>query len=148
MDINIKNIILRGEGLTAEPYLKNPHIAQIFMQMGCSEELGTGIKNVYKYSKAYSGSENIIFKEEDIFITQVPLNIFDSENVTENVTENERFHRIIELIKTNPYITSSQMSKRLNVVRRTIARDLEKLKKKNVIIRIGGDKGGYWKIIE
>jgi len=41
--------------------------------MGRSEELGTGLRRVYKYSKAYSGSQNIVFKEEDVFIQQVPL---------------------------------------------------------------------------
>ena len=59
---------------TFQPYPKNPHLAEIFTQMGRSEELGTGLRRVYKYSKVYSGSQNIIFQEEDIFIQQVPLN--------------------------------------------------------------------------
>jgi hypothetical protein len=41
--------------------------------MSRSEELGTGLRRVNKYSKAYSDSQNIIFQEEDIFIQQVPL---------------------------------------------------------------------------
>lgn len=49
---------------TFEPYPKNPHIAQMFTQIGRSEELGTGVRNVYKYSKAYSGSDNIQLLEE------------------------------------------------------------------------------------
>ena len=57
-----------------EPFPKNPNIAQIFTQMGRSEELGTGVKNVFKYSKAYSGSDEIIFEENDVFITKIPLN--------------------------------------------------------------------------
>ncbi len=47
-----------------EPFPKNPNIAQIFTQMGRSEELGTGVKNVFKYSKAYSGSDHIVFEEK------------------------------------------------------------------------------------
>jgi ATP-dependent DNA helicase RecG len=54
-----------------EPFPKNPNIAQIFTQMGRSEELGTGVKNVFKYSKAYSGSDDIVFDENDIFIAKV-----------------------------------------------------------------------------
>ena len=65
-----------------EPFPKNPHIAQIFTQMGRSEELGTGIRKVYKYSKAYSGNEHIEFIEQDIFITNVPLDAI--YNKTEN----------------------------------------------------------------
>lgn len=41
--------------------------------MGRSEELGTGVSNVYKYSKAYSGSDHILFEENDVFIAKVPL---------------------------------------------------------------------------
>ncbi|MDD4689556.1 MAG: hypothetical protein PHE51_07405 [Eubacteriales bacterium] len=55
--------------------------------MGRSEELGTGLRNVYKYSKAYSGSEDILFNEEDVFTVDVPL-----DNETEfdrNVVEND-----------------------------------------------------------
>ena len=56
-----------------EPFPKNPHIAQIFTQMGRSEELGTGIRNVYKYTHLYSGSNQILFQEEDIFVTTIPI---------------------------------------------------------------------------
>jgi len=67
------------------PFPKNPNIAQMFTQMGRSEELGTGIRNVYKYSKAYSGSDKVVFSEEDIFITKVPLMKLVSDNL--NVTD-------------------------------------------------------------
>jgi len=35
----------------------------------------------------------------------------------------------------------------LNVNRRTIARDIESLKNEGKLIRVGGDKGGYWDVI-
>ena len=41
--------------------------------MGRSEELGTGMRSIYKYSKAYSGNKNVIFDDEDIFVTIVPV---------------------------------------------------------------------------
>ena len=66
---------------TFQPFPKNPHLAQLFTQLGRSEELGTGLRNVFKYSKAYSGSEKVIFLEEDIFMVNVPL----VSDVTENV---------------------------------------------------------------
>jgi len=56
-----------------EPFPKNPNIAQIFTQIGRAETLGTGIRNVFKYSKAYSGSELITICEDDIFKTIVPI---------------------------------------------------------------------------
>ena len=68
-----------------EPFPKNPHIIQIFTQIGRSEELGTGVRNVYKYTKAYSGEDNIEFEEKDVFISQVPLgDIFADKKIFES----------------------------------------------------------------
>ena len=38
-----------------DPTPKNPIIANFFTQMGRSEELGSGVRNLYKYSRLYSG---------------------------------------------------------------------------------------------
>ena len=65
--------------------------------MGRSEELGTGIRNVYKYSKVYSGSDKIVFSEEDIFISKVPLNNL----VLENGGLNGGLKRVFQLIQEN-----------------------------------------------
>ncbi|MDD2577408.1 MAG: HTH domain-containing protein [Bacteroidales bacterium] len=52
---------------------------------------------------------------------------------------------MIKLITDNEYITTSEIAKKLNVVRRTISRDIENLKAKGILTRVG-IKGGYWKI--
>ncbi len=51
--------------------------------MGRSEELGTGLRNVYKFSKAYSGSDQIVFFEDDIFKATIPL----SESYTQKAPQ-------------------------------------------------------------
>ncbi len=53
---------------------------------------------------------------------------------------------IVKLIRKDKYITTTELSEKLNVTRRTIARDMEKLKEIQQVIRIGGDKGGHWQI--
>lgn len=40
----------------------------------------------------------------------------------------------------------ADLAKKNNVTWRTIARDLEKLKARGKLERIGPDKGGYWEI--
>ncbi|MDR2584506.1 MAG: HTH domain-containing protein [Fibromonadaceae bacterium] len=35
----------------------------------------------------------------------------------------------------------------MKVTKRTILRDIEKLKNENSLERIGSEKGGYWKVI-
>ena len=54
------------------PYPKNPKIAKFFKEISLADELGSGIRNMVKYTKIYS--EGIPeFKEDDIFTTIIPL---------------------------------------------------------------------------
>jgi len=48
------------------PFPKNPTIAKFFKEMGLVDELGSGVRNIHKYSKAYFEYEPEII-EEDIF---------------------------------------------------------------------------------
>ncbi|MCB2308739.1 hypothetical protein LGL08_19465 [Clostridium estertheticum] len=54
------------------PFPKNPTIARFFKEIGWVDELGSGVRNIYKYNKIYSGAEPI-FIEGDIFKTIIPL---------------------------------------------------------------------------
>lgn len=55
-----------------EPYPKNPKIAKLFKEIGLADELGSGVRNMIKYTKIYSGGIPE-FKEDDIFRTTIPL---------------------------------------------------------------------------
>lgn len=55
-----------------EPNPKNPIIATFFRNIGYADQLGSGVRNLFKYSKYYSGKESE-FKEGDVFRTVVPL---------------------------------------------------------------------------
>jgi len=41
--------------------------------------------------------------------------------------------------------TTSSLAQKAGVSRRTIARDMEVLKEKGYVVRIGPDNGGHWK---
>ena len=49
-------------------HLKNPIILEVFKQIGRADELGSGVRNVFKYGKMY-GKSNPIFEESDVFKT-------------------------------------------------------------------------------
>lgn len=57
---------------TFEPFPKNPPISKVFREIGLADELGSGMRNTYKYTRLYSGAEPE-FKEGDIFRTVIPL---------------------------------------------------------------------------
>jgi len=75
------------------------------------------------------------------------------ENVTNDVTKEvtneltERQRLILNLMRNNSYVTIREMSQKTGVVNRTILRDIESLQEKGIIVREGGNKSGYWKII-
>jgi predicted HTH transcriptional regulator len=54
------------------PYPKNPIIANFFANIGRADELGSGVRNLYKYTKIYAGGDPLLF-EDDIFKIEIPL---------------------------------------------------------------------------
>ncbi len=65
------------------------------------------------------------------------------ENVTD-VTDRQR--AIINLMKDNATVSTIQMAEKLGVTKRTILRDIEALKAKQIITRIGSGKTGHWEV--
>lgn len=57
---------------TFEPFPKNPAISKVFREIGLADELSSGMRNTYKYTRLYSGTEPE-FIEGDIFQTMIPL---------------------------------------------------------------------------
>ena len=79
----------------------------------------------------------------------------DTKNVTDNVTDDgvdklsERQRVILQLLpfedKADVTETTFTLAQKTGVSRRTIARDMDELKEKGFVVRIGADNGGYWK---
>ena len=69
--------------------------------------------------------------------------------VTEKVTEklNETDERIIAVIQSNPYITQKMLSEAIGLTRPYVGRKLLGLQARNIIRRVGPDKGGYWEVL-
>lgn len=55
-----------------KPFSKNPPIAKVFREVSLADELGSGMRNTYKYTKLYSGGVPQ-FIEGDSFMTIIPL---------------------------------------------------------------------------
>ena len=51
---------------------------------------------------------------------------------------------ILSLIASDPFVTTNEMSKRLEINRSAISKHIKKLKEDHIIERIGPDKGGKW----
>ena len=153
---------------TFEPFFKNPPISKVFREIGLADELGSGMRNTYKYTKMYSGGEPQ-FIEGDVFRITIPLSeaasvtvgpelsdvINGTRNETRNGTRNETKNGTRKLSKTeenilaeirkNPYVTKREICELLGVGKSTVARATKKLKDHGIIVRVGSTKAGYWK---
>lgn len=72
-----------------EPNPKNPIIAAFFRNIGYADQLGSGVRNLFKYSKYYSGKEPQ-FIDGDVFRIIVPLD----ETYSYDFAKTESMNRI------------------------------------------------------
>ena len=68
----------------------------------------------------------------------------DIKDVTVNDTQKE----ILREMKNKPSITYDELGEIVNKSRRTIIRQVNELKEKGMVKRVGSDKKGHWEIIE
>lgn len=89
-------------------------------------------------------AEKVIVNDE-----RVDVNVTEKVNATENVIDasQKTSQKIIELIKEDPYISTSKMAEIIGVERRNIARNIKKPQEQGVVRRVGPDKGGFWECI-
>jgi len=139
-----------------EPFPKNPPISKVFREIGLADELGSGMRNTYKYTQLYSGMKPI-FEEGNIFRTIIPLKEIATEkvggeNVPQNVPRNvpqksiEEMKEIMkEIIKKNNRVSRKYLAEILGVSEKTITRYIKEIPN---LSYVGKGKNGYWKLDE
>jgi ATP-dependent DNA helicase RecG len=128
---------------------RNRLLVDLLARTNFMEKAGTGIKRV-KDACSENGNK-VAFRFTDAFWITMYSNENVTENVIENVTENvieNRHTLILSQLKLNNKITIDQLAVTFKINRRTIIRDIEKLKNDGKIKRIGPAKGGHWEIRE
>ena len=123
---------------------RNRLLSDLLTRTNYMEKAGTGIKRV---NDACKENGNIVtFDFTDSVWVTIEKNSYNTDDVTDDVTD--RMRKIIVLVKENKTISTNELAFQLLVSKRTILRDVEKLKEKHILKRIGGEKGGYWEITQ
>ena len=147
-----------------EPNPKNPIIASFFRNIGYADQLGSGVRNLYKYSKYYSGKEPE-FIEGDVFRIITPLDdeylenkpttqptqltqptqvaMKNGELIGENIES-----AILNLIALDPTLSQSQIAKHLKLNLNTVKYYIRKLRKTGKIERLGSSQKGKWVVVD
>lgn len=115
------------------PYPKNPLLANFFTVMGRSDTLGSGVKNLYKYTPIYSGGGEPEIYEDDVFRIAIPLSIDAIEEIRLETSFADRERMIYDMISANPKISIEDIAAQLDVTRRTVLRNVQEIKKKTFL---------------
>lgn len=146
----------RPENFPNENDYRNPVIAEAMKILGYVNRFSRGV-NMVQEALANNKSKPAIFQLDDITTFKVIVYNADTiqhgtNDVTNDVTNDtanrftDRQNKIIELIKQDKTVSTAKMAEVCHVNKRTILRDIEKLKDK--YIRYVGDRNvGYWEVI-
>ena len=148
------------DGLSKEDFFngvslpRNKELMRVFRDVEMVEALGSGMLRIMR---TY-GREN--FEFGDNFI-RFKVKYGDLGHDTENVLESqgdvrkdvrkeltERQSIIMDLIKENVRIGIEEMSVKMSVNEKTVRRDINILKQRGLLTRIGGRKNGCWQLVD
>ena len=111
------------------PYPKNPLIQQFFANIGRTDTIGSGVRNLYKYTPMYSDGGKPELIEDDVFRINIPLDRIAADEATEQKTLSEREQKIYNMICENLHLSVEQVMAELDISRSTVFRDYAKIKK-------------------
>lgn len=131
---------------------RNPQIAEMFKEAGIIERYGSGIGRIITDFKEYGLAAPEFAEVGSHFLVTVYKKRISGfvqgrvpEKVLEKLTPNQA--KILAAVGSNPHVTIEVLSKLVGISGRKIRVNLAKLKGKNLIIRVGPDKGGHWEVV-
>jgi ATP-dependent DNA helicase RecG len=68
------------------------------------------------------------------------------KGLVKDLTSNQM--KLLELIETHPNVTKEEMAKHIGISTTAIDNNINTLKAKGLLERVGGRKDGYWKIVK
>lgn len=109
------------------PMPKNPIIANFFVQIGYAEELGSGLRNLEKYAKAFLGADPILH-EGDVFRAQLPRQEEPSrKQVAVDTFKEQTRINILDLLEKRGSLSSAEAAEAVHVTSKTAAKYLRGL---------------------
>lgn len=139
---------------------RNPILADIFARMKFMDRRGSGFdKIVNGTNRLFDDNENhvefyatvthfsvVIYNANYEDIDNGTINGIINGTINDTIKDNEKI--VYMLMKENSKITVTEIIEKTNIPRRTVNRIITSLKEKELIVREGSNKGGYWKILK
>lgn len=152
------------------PYPRNPLIANFFINIGRADVLGSGVRNLYQYTKIYSGGEPELI-DGDVFRTIVPLslsnvlmsdnstidgemsdkmsdNVSDNDNMSDNANDNAHRQAIYSYLAEHGEINTATATMLLSRSSATARRVLSQLVNDGALVAVGANKNRVYKLMK
>lgn len=126
------------------PYPKNPILARFFVAEGLADTIGSGVRNLYKYTPIYTPGGKLELIENDVFRINIPITETAVREYAEENELTERETTIFKMINANNKLTVEEVMAVLDISRATVLRDYAKIRKKCGISY--DKKAGEWKV--
>ena len=132
---------------------RSAKIFNIFSLVKIGERSGMGLSQLYgnweeagyarpQLSESFSPERTTVEIEVEVAEKRGEV----TEKVAEKFSETEE--RIIALIQANAHITQRMLSEAIGLTRQYVGRCMDSLQARNIIRRVGPDKGGYWEVVQ
>ena len=125
--------------------IRNKQIATLFKEAGLIERYGSGIKRILESFVNYDLSPPLFEELQEGFRVTVTKTTQKTTRKTTRKTVTRE--QVIELLRTNPNMTRSDLALQLSKSENTIKEHLAKLKAEGRLKRIGSDRSGYWLVV-
>jgi ATP-dependent DNA helicase RecG len=129
---------IKLEEFGTKSHSRNPLVFGLFERIDMVEKIGSGISRINDAMKE-AKLPKPEFKTDGIFT--VVLNRITVEETVEETVE-----IILNSMKENPKVTTKELQNKTGLSRRGVEYHIDKLKKGNVIMRIGSTKAGEWRL--
>ena len=144
---------------------RNPIVLEVMRDYGYVDARGMGVRTkIIPLTRQLSGMDPIFEGTDDYLKTSIHV-ATDPENVPENaemslkqgdnthaapadVPENTFQGHLLSLIQNSPHITYDELAEQTGHSRKTVQRNIQTLKEKGMLCRVGPAKGGHWKVLE
>lgn len=145
---------------------RNPHIQDMLRMIGYGDNLGTGFPEmVEEWEKAW-GSKPVLNERYELQIVELsfagkksvgPSDNDGAKNAVENAVENavknaverltENQKKIIEQMRREPSVSKAELASVVGLHVSNIDRNIQKLKRLGLVVRVGSAKSGHWEVI-
>ena len=144
---------------SSKPY--NPGLAGVFFKCGLIEAWGRGFDKITVGCKEYGGPRPsykigesgvmVLCKACPAYLELKSAGIEQLPHTTQTTTQSTTqttAQKILAIIKANPNVSRSALSREIGLSPDGIKWHLQKLKEGNAIRRVGPKYGGHWKVVE